>query len=216
MHTYSVVLHWCRAFRVAGTVSRVAINAKRRGQGANIRGWLAGTAYCFYMHTRRSCCSGPWQHVSSSTTSLLRWRRCSGPAIRWPGSATAHCFGWDVGAKVPRRPEVSTCAATPFPSFCWFESQDCQPVRGPSFFLVGWVSAPITGERQGRCMWSVRHRVHCHKSLGTCKHCCGTVYTVRHDCRDAHWPKNKNNTKVAARELRSVAERTKQGYPWFS
>ena len=127
------------------------------------------------MHTRRSCCSGPWQHVSSSTTtSLLRWRRCSGPAIRWPGSATAHCFGWDVGAKVPRRPEVSTCAATPFPSFCWFESQDCQPVRGPSFFLVGWVSAPITGERQGRCMWSVRHRVHCHKSLGTCKHCCGT------------------------------------------
>ena len=127
------------------------------------------------MHTRRSCCSGPWQHVSSSTTtSLLRWRRCSGPAIRWPGSATAHCFGWDVDAKAPRRPEVSTCAATPFPSFCWFESQDCQPVRGPSFFLVGWVSAPITGERQGRCMWSVRHRVHCHKSLGTCKHCCGT------------------------------------------
>ena len=86
------------------------------------------------MHTRRSCCSGPWQHVSSSTTSLLRWRRCSGPAIRWPGSATAHCFGWDVDAKAPRRPEVSTCAATPFPSFCWFESQDCQ---GPQFFFGG-------------------------------------------------------------------------------
>ena len=120
------------------------------------------------------------------------------------------------GTSMRKRRVAPKFLRAPQPRSHHFAGSSLRTVRGPSFFLVGWVSAPITGERQGRCMWSVRHRVHCHKSLGTCKHCCGTVYTVRHDCRDAHWPKNKNNTKVAARELRSVAERTKQGYPWFS